>query len=258
MDRRVGTRQLVGDVVVGLAELILGADRTGLTADIDGVAAVAESIDHVGLAVQRLAAPQHQDRAGGIGIEDRLVGVLLAPIEHRDVRDQAGAKGSKLGLRTEREGAVDGRHLPQLAVGEVAAEVVAVELCRAGQLTGGGAGAGVGPVRADGERAAEAVKERHLGGVAVEADVGARRPDDLRVVPCHAVVVGRGEADGVDVGDVGLDHVDADEAVDHAGELADCVVVDALSGVRHVGGLASDLDLRGVVVPAAVVLEVLV
>ncbi len=231
----------------------------GVAADSDRVAALAQLGQGVGLAGQRHAALQRQRHVGVAGLDHGAEVAAAAGGEDGDVGDLAALERADQVGRGRRPGGVDRGHLPQIFVAEVAGQVVAVERVGAGQLAQHVGRAAVGPVGAQRDGAAHAGEGRHLGGHAVQADVGARRPDDLRVVARHLVVVGGGQADGVDVRGVLLGEVLA--AVERralAAELLGGVVVDALGDVGQERRLGGHGPLVGGVAPAAVGVEGLV
>src|SRR5690606_39072856 len=89
-------------------------------------------------------------------------------------------------------------HEPQLLVGEVPAEVPRVELVGAGELAEHVHRSAREPVRAESDRDAEAIELGDARRLTVEADVRARRPDELGAPLGHQRDVLRREADAVD------------------------------------------------------------
>ena len=235
-----------GDGGEAFADLALQADRLFDAADGagDGLAGSRVGCDCeqcLAVAVDGGATAHDEADLVEAGGDDGGVGVFDAvAAKDGDVGAEADGEVAEVVVNLEGASGVDGDHAPEVVVGEEAAEVVLVELAGAGELAADVHGARSGPVGAKRDADAELLVHRDLGGVAVERDVGAGRPDGRGAAEGHVLHVDGGEADGVDKGAVLRGQIDRTGGC--AAEADILVAGLGIDALRDVGEVAATLQ----------------
>ena len=189
----------------------------------------------IGIAIDEFAVEDDSRNVLNLGIDNCTVEVFAVFFIDGDIGDFSGFQIAQDVFEAQGDGAIIRRSHPQIVIGERSIEIIRIEEIGALELAEHVHRARINPVGAQGNRHAHVVVEGDARRIAIERNIGARRPDELDIFLSHRRDDLGYRCDAVDDGEFRVEDVFGAIAVaTEATQFVERRLANAFADMRHV------------------------